>query len=102
MRRWQREGGVRERERQRGRRRERQRRERGNEEGQRNYGRETGRVARRSGVRKLGSEERRWMRKKERGRKREVGKIEKVHTENVGGKESETEKQLEKSKMGKG
>lgn len=37
-----------------------------------------------------GSEERRWMRKEERGRKR--GEIEEVHTENVGGKESETDR----------
>lgn len=31
------------------------------------------------------------MRKKKRGRRRKIGEIEEVHTENVGGKESETE-----------
>lgn len=44
-----------------------------------------------------GSEERRWMWKEKRGRRREAGEIEEVNTENVGGKESETEKSIGES-----
>lgn len=48
-----------------------------------------------------GSEERRWMRKEERGNRREAGEIEEVHTRNVGGKESETGRTIEENWNGK-